>query len=307
MSAPGDAEKLAIVRDLMKQDADEGDPVGQKVNGAYPLADFFLRDNKARRMVELLFGEPIAPEVGEYAMYVAHASSARSLAASRKVGAAIVIGDAVVASGYNDVPHGQNPDVLQGDDTSEQFKRANVSDTLRRLKEAKLLGQETAALSDDELTSKALSALDGGELLAVIEYQRAVHAEAKAIDDATVRGVSPKGGTLYVTTHPCHLCYKHALSVQLSRVEYIEPYPKSRAVAMYPDGSDERLVPYAGVAPRRYIEIFGERPAFKSDPSGKFQPIDRTAARPLLGHVGDDAERAAQERLAVNGLREDYQ
>lgn len=82
----------------------------------------------------------------------------------------------------------------------------------------------------------AAAALDKGELLSVIEYQRAVHAEARAIDDATVRGVSPAGGTLFVTTYPCHLCYKHALSVRLDHIEYIEPYPKSRAVAMFSKG-----------------------------------------------------------------------
>ena len=307
MSASGRDEKLAIIRDLMKLDADESDQLGQQVNETYPLSDFFLRNNEAGRAVQLLFGEPIAPEVGEYAMYVARASRARSLAASRKVGAAIVVDDAVVATGYNDVPHGQTPDVLKGDDTSERLKRDNVLDTLGRLKAAKLLDKRVSALSDANLTSRAMAALKGGELLAVIEYQRAVHAEAKAIDDATVRGVSPRGGTLYVTTYPCHLCYKHALSVRLSRVEYIEPYPKSRAVAMYPDGSGDNLVPYAGVAPRRYIEIFDERPPFVSDLSGRFQPIDRRVACPLLGRVRNDADRDAEERLAVNGLKEEYQ
>jgi cytidine deaminase len=140
----------------------------------------------------------------------------------------------------------------------------------------------------------------------VIEYQRAVHAEARAIDDATVRGVSPAGGTLYVTTYPCHLCYKHSLSVRLARVEYIEPYPKSRAVSLYPDGSEERLVPYAGVAPRRYIQVFDDRPPFLSDPSGSFVPIDRRVASPLLGQVRNDEDRDAEERLAVNGLKEEY-
>lgn len=307
MSASGDEEKLAVVRELMSLDADESDPVGQRVNEAYPLADFFLRNNKTDRAIRLLFGEPIAPEVGEYAMYVARASRARSLAASRKVGAAIVVDDAVIAAGYNDVPHGQTPDVLEGDDTSERLKRDNVLDTVNRLRKAGLLDAEVANLSDEELTTTAMGALKGGELLAVIEYQRAVHAEARAIDDATVRGVSPQGGTLYVTTYPCHLCYKHALSVRLSRVEYIEPYPKSRAVSMYPAGSGERLIPYAGVAPRRYIEIFDERRPFLSDPSGKFPSVERGVAQPLLSRVRNHADRDAQERFAVNGLKEEHQ
>ena len=138
-------------------------------------------------------------------------------------------------------------------------------------------------------------------------FQRAVHAEARAIDDATVRGVSPKGGTLYVTTYPCHLCYKHALSVRLSRVEYIEPYPKSRAVRMFSEGAEDRLVPFAGVAPRRYMEIFDDRPAFVSDPRGIFPKHDRRVALPLLGTLRQDEDIASNERTAMNGLKEEYQ
>jgi cytidine deaminase len=196
--------------------------------------------------------------------------------------------------------------VLVGQDTSERLKRDNVLDTMSRLKVSDLLRPEVAAQTDEDLVTAAIDALKGGELLAVIEYQRAVHAEAKAIDDATVRAVSPAGGTLYVTTYPCHLCNKHALSVSLSGIEYIEPYPKSRAVAMYPESSDERLIPYAGVAPRRYIEVFDDRPPFLSDPSGKFLLTDRRVAKPLLSHVRNDDDRDAEERVAVNGLKEEY-
>jgi len=299
-------KKRQAVHDLIKLDADERSPAGQRVNDTYPQADFFLRDNDVRRTIELLFGEPIAPDIGEFAMYTARASRARSLAGSRKVGAAIVVEDSVVATGFNDVPHGQVPDVIEGRDTSEQLKRDNVLDTVYRLKEKGLLKQN-AGVTHDELTQSALEALKGGELLAIIEYQRAVHAEARAIDDATIRGVSPVGGTLYVTTYPCHLCYKHALSVKIANVQYIEPYPKSRAVSMYPDGNDEWLTPYAGVAPRRYIEIFDDRPPFVSDSSGRFHPIDRRVALPLVSRLRNDDDRDAEERLAVNGLKEEYQ
>ena len=213
----------------------------------------------------------------------------------------------MIATGYNDVPYGHTPDVHLGIDTSERLKRDNVVDTVNRLKNAGLLSPEASAQADDALASTVIDALRGGELLDVIEYQRAVHAEAKAIDDATVRGVSPKGGTLYVTTYPCHLCYKHALSVRLDHVEYIDPYPKSRAVMMYPEDSEQRLIPFAGVAPRRYIEIFEERDPFVSDPSGRFRPMVRSVAQPLLGRMRDDADRDAQERFAVNGLKEEYQ
>lgn len=299
-------EKERVVDELIELDAQEVDGNGQQVNETYPQADYFLRDVNPTRLVQLLFREPIAPEVGEYAMYVAHASRARSLAASRKVGAAIVVGDSVVSTGYNDVPFGQEPDVITGEDLSELMKRDNVRDTLRRLKTAGLL-QEKSGPVGDELLTRALKALKGGELLSVIEYQRAVHAEARAIDDATVRGVSPVGGTLYVTTFPCHLCYKHSLSVRLASVQYIEPYPKSRASSMYPLEVDTRLIPYAGVAPLRYLQIFDQRDAFKADTSGKFADIDRQRGLPLVQISADQADIHSQERLAVNGLKKEYQ
>ncbi len=306
LSPTSDTGKRDVVEQLIRHDANDHDPLGQNVNDTYPQADFFLNNNDdVDRVVGLLFGEPVAPQIGEYAMYVARASAARSLAFSRKVGAAIVVGDAVVSTGYNDVPHGQVSDVLQSADTSEQFKQANLRDTLSRLKDAGMLREDLAAIGD-EAVAQAASALKGGELMGVIEYQRAVHAEAWAIDDATVRGVSPKDGTLYVTTYPCHLCYKHALSVRIKEVRYIDPYPKSRAPTMFPEGSADRLVPFAGVAPRRYMETFDDRPAFLSDSSGTFQVINRRVAHPLLGHVRNDADRADRERSAVNGLREEY-
>ena len=310
LSASSQEQKETIVEELLEIDADDQDPLGQNVNDTYPQADFFLRTNylskNVNRVIGLLFGEPIAPTIGEYAMYVARASSARSLAASRKVGAAIVVENAVVATGYNDVPDGQEPDVLQGRDTSEQYKRDNLRDTLLKLQQAGLLREDLPHI-DDEAVTEAAQALKRGELMSVIEYQRAVHAEARTIDDATVRGVSPSGGTLYVTTFPCHLCYKHALSVRIKSVEYIEPYSKSRAVEMFPLGSEARLTPFAGVAPRRYMATFDDRPPFVSDRDGIFETKDRRVAHPILSNVRDNADRAGRERSAINGLGEEYQ
>jgi cytidine deaminase len=196
------------------------------------------------------------------------------------------------------------PDIEQGIDTSERFKRDNLQDTLSRLKSADLLVGSLEI--DDEAITRAAEALAGGELLSVIEYQRAVHAEASAIDDATVRGVSTVGGTLYVTTFPCHLCYKHALSARLELVEYIDPYPKSRAVEMFPVGAAEKLVPFAGVAPRQYMRIFDDRPAPKADASGTFPPRERKVAAPLVGEVRDDRDRVDRERSAINKLKEEF-
>ena len=183
-------EAGVVARALMALDASDEDPFGQQVNKTYPLADFFLRGSDSARAIALLFGDPtVPPEPGDYAMFVAKSTAARSLSGSRKVGAALVRDGRVVASGYNDVPAGQTPDVVAGRDTSEQFKRRNVEDTLRRLAAEGLLAGDRSAMVGPETVNRAMTALDGGELMSVIEYQRAVHAEAGALDDAAVRGV----------------------------------------------------------------------------------------------------------------------
>lgn len=307
ISGADGAAKEAAVAELFRIDAHDPESFGQNVIDTYPQADFFVRNNDSDdidRAITLLFGAPTPPTVGEYAMYMARASRARSLAASRKVGAAIVVDGFVVSTGYNDVPEGQSTDIAQGIDTSEQFKRDNVRDTLERLHAAGMLAEGVDA--DDNSVTKAADVLKKGALMSTIEYQRAVHAEARAIDEATIRGISPAGGVLYVTTFPCHLCYKHALSVRLDHIEYIEPYPKSRAVEMFDEGAEDKLVPFTGVAPRRFMAIFDERPAPLSVPPGIFEPYNRRAATPLLGPLRDDEDRAGRERAAVNGLKENY-
>jgi len=78
--------------------------------------------------------------------------------------------------------------------------------------------------------------------------------------------VIPVDGQLYVTTYPCHLCYKHALSVQVASVHYIEPYPKSRASVMYPSGSSDRLASVRGVAPPSLRSAFRGASAVRVGP-----------------------------------------
>lgn len=294
LSGESDEQRLATASELMRVDADDSAFYGQRINKTYPLADYFLSAGEPRRFFEVLFGQPVAPTVDEYAMYVARAASGRSLAASRKVGAALVRDNSLIAIGYNDVPEGQTPDVLAGRDTSEMFKQANVRDTLELLDRAQLLAP---GLNMTDAGVAALTALKGGQLMDVIEYQRAVHAEARCLDDALIRGISPVDGRLFVTTYPCHLCYKHILSARVAEVRYIEPYPKSRAEQMYPDSEHGELRPYEGTAPSKYNQLFVERAAFLSDADGKFVTSNAKEAHPRLEMILDDERRSAAERL----------
>lgn len=306
ISGEDDDRKVDAIRHLFEVDAYDQQPMGQNVIDTYQLADFFINNNRQEeidRAIKLLFGKLETPLIGEYAMYLALAARARSLAASRKVGAAIVVGGFVISTGYNDVPEGQITDAIQQVDTSEQFKHDTLRDTLQRLQDAGLLVDKVRP--DDQGISQAAAALKKGSLMSIIEYQRAVHAEARAIDEATIQGISPAGGTLYVTTFPCHLCYKHALSVRIEQIQYIEPYPKSRATQMFDQGIEDKLVPFTGVAPRRFLSIFDDRPAPVSVPPGIFKPYNPRAASPLLSNVRNDKERASLERSAVKSLEEE--
>jgi deoxycytidylate deaminase len=111
-----------------------------------------------------------------------------------------------------------------------------------------------------------------------LEYGRIVHAEMSALTDAARCGHSVKGAVLFCTTFPCHMCAKHIVSTGLSKVVFLEPYPKSLAFDLHADsiqveGGDRghydnfpavHFEHFYGVSPRRYREIF-ERGKRKDD------------------------------------------
>ena len=103
-----------------------------------------------------------------------------------------------------------------------------------------------------------------------------MHAEMEAILMCARKGLSPRRAILYTTTFPCHNCARHIVGVGISRVVYIEPYPKSKALELHSDAINAdsgpncvdssrgsiSFVPYVGVSPRRYIELFMVNPVY---------------------------------------------
>jgi len=94
-----------------------------------------------------------------------------------------------------------------------------------------------------------------------------------ALLNCATAGVSPKAGTLFTTAFPCHNCTRHIIAAGISRVVYIEPYPKSRAVDLHgdairlgrnadrkergaDDGSKIPFAPFVGIGPRRFFDLF---------------------------------------------------
>jgi cytidine deaminase len=213
-------------------------------------------------------------------MYLAKSASLRSLDLSRQVGAAIFSEDnTVISLGSNEVPKagggtywtsdGDARDFRKGYDPNELNKREVFADLIKRLLEDEFLSAELLDLKTPHLVVEKLLNLKEGasykesRVMDIIEYGRIIHAEMSAICDAARNGQSIRGGVLYSTTFPCHLCAKHIVASGIAEVVYLEPYPKSYAMNLHSDSisltqeADKvRFRPFMGVSPTRYRDLF---------------------------------------------------
>lgn len=294
-----------------KDEKEDGEDFGQDVRDAFPLADVFISqrkdvDKQIKRFVELIFGHPfITPTVNEYGMFHAKAAALRSADLSRQVGAVITTDDGeIIAAGCNEVPKAGGGSVWEdkvnprddyrdfriGQDASAVMKREIITEIFDRLKKAGWLsdavkGKKPDILAEESLYAKGKAPLKDTRVASIIEFGRIVHAEMSAITDAARRGISVKNATLYCTTFPCHMCARHIVASGISRVVYIEPYPKSMAKELYKrsiqvdgDEADKDAVvfePFVGIAPKLYISLF-EMPSRKDD---RGYPVDWDLAR----------------------------
>lgn len=313
---------------------------GQDVRSAFPMADVMLPGDEveplqreARRFVQMLFGENVVPNAAEHAMYMADGTAAMSSSLSRKVGAALVTASGeIISVGANEVPKaggGQfgfddpgGRDEDRGVDYSTESLRALVADTVVKLAEGNWLSSERHmqfAADKDLMAREAFDLLRSAkaDLLNIIEFQRSVHAEAAAIVEAARRGIAVEGATMYCTTYPCHLCAKEIVYAGITRVYYIEPYPKSRAEGMYGESihgrvsSDEdnwvAFVPFIGVTPRAYRRLFETEERYRrKDELGLVVRADPQHATPR-GLTAFEAVATASEReiFAIGNLPAD--
>ena len=172
-------------------------------------------------------------------------------------------------------------------------------------------------------TLQRRSQLERTKLADITEYGRATHGEMDALMACARSGVSPIGTTLYVTTFPCHNCARHIIAAGISKVVYVEPYPKSRAGKLHGDavelgetaeipttGEKIPFVPFLGIGPRRYLDFFsmemgnGSRRVRKDDDGfGLYTDFKRSGARgprvPLL-----PTSYIEREELAVKEIHE---
>ena len=201
---------------------------------------------------------------------------------------------------------------------SPSSSRERINERTHEIAESLATGEAGVAealAAARELLSKALPEdLRAGGLRDLTEFGRAVHAEMSALLDADRRGVAVQGATLYTTTFPCHNCARHIVGAGIDRVVFIEPYTKSRAEQLHADSiaiaraehidGKVNLVPFVGVAPRRYGEMFDAAAREqlghlgRKDAAGRKQTFDKKSALPVFSDGG-----LAQFRPAIREYR----
>jgi len=272
-----------------RDEREEGNSFGQNVLNTFPLADLFIDiGSKVRpyqteiaRFCEIVFNNPfITPSIDEWGMFHAEAASWRSADLSRQVGASICKSDGtLIAVGCNEVPAAggglywednkdDNRDFKRQIDEGTRQKNLLLAEVIKRL--ATLLPQQEQEnfyeLSNRAAKGEIDPSLNGLLALNVIEYGRAVHAEMAAISDAARNGTPVQGHFMYVNTLPCHICARHIIASGITRVVYIQPYPKSFTRRLFDDSvtfdansacsGRVAFVPFSGVAPRFYQFAF---------------------------------------------------
>lgn len=285
---------------ITRDESDLQSSHGQQVRDVFAAADFFLAIRAGEnwrpqlaRFLRGIFGAPfISPSADEEAMRIAHAAALRSTAIGRQVGAVIIPpAGAPILTGTNEVPRpgggqyweGDSPDhrdFTSGSDPNPDFTERVLREVFERLASARYFTETRndaggAAVLREATTpdESGQSVLGGTRAKSLIEFTRCLHAEQAAIVSAARTGVAIAGGRLYTTTLPCHECTKFIVGSGIIEVQYIEPYPKSLAGALYRElidllpplqraesrDSGIRRVPFCGFVgfgPHRYDEVF---------------------------------------------------
>lgn len=312
----GSKEVKDQVRTFLVRDEDAPEKYGQHVSDTFHESDFFVdnsqdagddlsitgMNDQLRRFVELITQAKIVrPTISETAMHHARSAQMRSACLSRQVGAALVdrLGN-IVATGTNDVPRAGGG--LYGEGFAIDLlsdHRCAFRDTVfcSSNKEQNSIIEELIEAFPELMAGKeklqVITKVRGTRLGGLIEFSRAVHAEMDAILSASIAGVSPRGCRMYVTTYPCHYCARHIVAAGVDEVQFIEPYPKSKATDLHSDaittdsvewippsggGTTVLFRPFVGVAPRLYRRVFLKDRDYKDKISG-----DRIVGQPTWG------------------------
>lgn len=265
-------------QELMDRDADDIEDFGQHTQDVFQNSDYFINvvpnteeiRNCVFRLIDLLFGNPfITPTFDEYAMFMAYSASLRSADLSRQIGAVITKNNEVLSTGVNDCPRFGGGLYWQCHDNNQYYDEDAGRDYMlgydsNKIEQTKIIDRILEKLELDN-TPENQKRIKKAGIGALTEYGRVVHAEMEAILSCARNNISCRDAVMYATTFPCHNCAKHIIAAGISKVIYIEPYPKSKALDFYKQeistmACDETtklvFIPFSGVGPRRYIDLF---------------------------------------------------
>lgn len=317
------------VSDLMRRDESESGDFGQNVRDTFHRADCFVRAGNGgdlpgdlRRLLRIFFGHPFTtPTMEEFALFEAAGAARLSSEPGRQVGAAIAAasGD-IIALGTNEVPRPGGGFYRVDDDASritdkrefcfqvtEGQPKLDTNNRVQQMIAIEIFEALGVLLSDDATPDDVLKRAMSTRLGAVTEFGRAVHAEMAALLDAARNGHAVQGATLYVTTFPCHTCARHLLAAGVTRVVYVAPYAKSMAASLHdgdivvahssPPDSALHFEPFVGVAPHRYMELFGM--GKRKEKNGTLVEWGQALAVPRLSDAPPDELRQNQPAYRV--------
>jgi len=208
------------------RDSKEDFDFGQQVQKCVDLADLVLLNKNGEREfkekllknIEILIGkETRNPYPDEIFMTSAYVISLNSRCLKRKVGAIIVKGENIIASGYNDVPNTTRPEQPIPRSCKEEYNKCYSSYVKEKFLKPEYIGKKEDIKQFHEIKDIYNSHLD---------LCRAIHAEERAIIQlARLGGISIEGSVIYTTTFPCQLCSKKIIETGIVEVVYCEPYP----------------------------------------------------------------------------------
>lgn len=327
----------AQAEELIRIDEDEKIEHGQRTRDTFHLSDFFISlgknddqvKNTVQRFLELIFSNPFRnPTFDEFAMFMAFNSSIRSSDLSRQVGAIIARDQQILATGANDTPKfggGQywaevNPETGEVNDAQDGKDYTREKDSNKAAQQEIIKDIASALIeklfASEEKRQELESILAQSKISDLTEFGRVVHAEMEAMLSCARIGVSTVGTTLYCTTFPCHNCAKHIIDAGITRVVYVEPYPKSRALDLHSEAIslktslDDQPVhgrvsfePFTGVGARQFLNLFsmslgGGSKLKRKDKKGvtvSWQKENAVARTPLLPKSYLEIEGAASE------------
>lgn len=275
-----DSSHRLILKDFIEIDIELLDKKsGQQVSDLFHKSHYFINldlpknniENEISKFVNLLTGQHKEyPTQDEFGMCLAYQASVRSnFPGGRHVGAAIVSSQGEVISvasirapakssnptrkDQNKVEPGYDKYYKKIDSWSDFIKSITTSNNKKDNK-IKLNAAAKNNLSDINKFLKS-----------ILDFHPCTHAEISAIIDAAKLGVTVREAILYTTTFPCHLCAKDIINAGISRVVYLEAYPKSKNKELYPDlidfdtNSKSEKTPfefYCGIGPKRFLYAY---------------------------------------------------